>query len=112
MNQSKNHFQKGVLILVIAMLFTIPSLQLYSAIGSYQTTSQSIVANKNYDKKQGTGTPKSFWNKSTLVAGLVAGLLGIAVYASKRAYDNGKAKPTHHAFDANYAKHDFSQFDN
>ena len=48
MKQVNNYLKKGTLILAIIMLLAIPNLPVYSSIGSYQTSSSAITANKNY----------------------------------------------------------------
>ena len=45
-----NNLKKGVLILVAGMLLVIPSLNVYSSIGSYQSSSSAIVVNVDYKK--------------------------------------------------------------
>ena len=51
MYQSNNYFKNGALVLVVVMLITVPNLNVYSSIGSYQVYSQAISANTNYKKK-------------------------------------------------------------
>ena len=48
MKQTNEYLKKGTLILAIIMLLAIPNLPVYSSIGSYQTSSSAITANKNY----------------------------------------------------------------
>ena len=45
-----NNLKKRVLILVAGMLLAIPSLNVYSSIGSYKTSSSAIVVNVDYKK--------------------------------------------------------------
>ena len=44
----KVSLQKSLVVLVVAMLLAIPNMQVYSFIGSYQTSSQAIKANNRY----------------------------------------------------------------
>ena len=46
MKKSKNYFQKSAIILSAFMLLTIPNLNVYSSIGSYQKASKAIMVNK------------------------------------------------------------------
>ena len=48
MKQVNNYLKNGALIFVVFMLLAIPNLHVYSTIGSYQTSSSAITANKNY----------------------------------------------------------------
>ena len=48
MEQVNNYLKKGALILVVVMLLVIPSLHVYSSIGSHQIVSSAITANKNH----------------------------------------------------------------
>ena len=117
MNHLSNHFQKGILFLIVIMLLGIPSIRVYSLVGNYQDHSMAISANNNLDPHK---------NKDRLyypgVAGTaVAGVLLIVCIASILASiaiivnDNGCGLEYHsknQIIHANYEKHDFSEFDN
>ena len=49
MKKINNYLKKGIISFVpIIMLLVIPNLDVYSSIGSYQSASRAITANKNY----------------------------------------------------------------
>ena len=118
-----NYFQKGMPILSLVMLLTIPNLYVYSVIGSYQTDSQTISVNVNYLERMDR---QGINNLHCLSSGTVDNLLYeseeviLGVIIDKKAlqeltdYINNnstsgqalslKTKP--------YAKYDFSGFDN
>ena len=117
------YFQKRAIVLVGAMLLTITNLNVYSSVGSYQTNSQAIDANANYKKgiyltRKYTNVPASVWadlvqhvtdlpiDDSThvyLIIGL-DGKLCLNIDASSNSFLSFKNK--------DYAKYDFSGFDN
>ena len=115
MNHLNNYFQKGAIIFVIVMLITIPNLHVCSSIGSYQTSSPAIMANKYF---QFDHLPHEFSLSlgmaavlltvgAVLVASIVSGALLGATVAS-----NNARLPQLNYFDEAYAKYDFSGFDN
>ena len=117
MKKSINFFQKGVIILVATMLLTIPSLRVYSFVGSYQLSSQAINANNYYN----IHTEKDFFNLPAVIA--VTATIGILVASavvsvSISQLDNDYApfiiNPVleHNSLNENYTKNDFSKFDN
>ena len=77
----KNNFSKnGIIALILAMLFVVPNLNVYSSLGAYTTKSQGLRANNNPNKKKRIGPPQnSFW----------LNILANAVYdAGKYAYNH------------------------
>ena len=117
----KNNIQRGIIVLIIAMLIAIPNLRVYSFVGNYKTSSSAITAN-NYYRKYSTRVEKP----SVLVTGMgslaivasaisVAFILSgtIAVAVANAIMDDG-IQPNDSIIknDQNYAKYDFSQFDN
>ena len=125
MKKLNHYFQKIslksiALILVATMLLTIPRMNVYSVIGSYQRTSMAITASNNFqlhkfgDKK--TLIVPSFLEVLEAAFFVVIGLLGIvgiSAGAVAIAVDQCKGKqhpiyPNH----INYSKYNFSQFDN
>ena len=124
MNHSNNHFQKGIVILVVTMLLAIPNMRVYSAIGGYQSSSTAIMANNFYKHSCLTKNIRPVSLAASIVfafaiAGSVAGaaLLGagvgsIGTVVAMKAAGIGTFSLGSKNLDAHYAKHDFSQFDN
>ena len=108
-------------ILAVAMFLVIPNLHVYSAIGSYQTLSQAIIANNNY-KKSSARIEKS----SALIGGggLLVGTFAVIIGMATVAVVSGTAALALAAVgtiqpnsvfiknDQNYDRRNFSQFDN
>ena len=118
MNHSNNYFQKGVIILVATMLLTIPSLRVYSSVGSYQLSSQAVNANNYYNIH---AEKKGFRNIPALLSiALTGGIVIVSVAASVSVsqldddYGDFIITPAlePNPINKNYAKHDFSEFDN
>ena len=121
MKQTNEYLKKGTLILAIIMLLAIPNLPVYSSIGSYQTSSSAITANKNY-------IPFAAANGTTI--DMIADLLtnssiSLRLAHSTDLYSNAierimanEANQAHGHPSASkpisktYAKYDFSSFDN
>ena len=99
MKQSNNYFQKIALALVASILVLIPNLHVYSSVGSYQRFSSVITANANYKKH-----PCSYYYSS--VIGHYIGLYAMITDDSNCGY------PVLSFKNKNYAKYDFSGFDN
>ena len=119
MKHSNNYFQKGIIVLVIAMLLTIPNIRVYSAIGSYQTSSPAITANnKKHPNTEGMmigldaiAFAIGIICVASAVGFLVAGL-GIEEFVHISVSVGGKATERPDLVIKNYHKYDFSQFDN
>ena len=132
MNHLSNYFQRGAVILLVAiMLLTIPNMNVYSSIGSFQTTSTALTANQSQKLYSSTndrpfiviGIP------SILMAVGAIGVLGAAVgmsVASGRSatqvatditslgffgIDGGSSLQSNNP-SADDEKHNFSKFDN
>ena len=108
-----NHVQKGAIILVTAMLLSAPNLYVYSSVGNYQTSSSAITANNYYPKLTHGVEKPSFPGLIDMVAfgGIIIGVMGVAVIASSR-FTSIQPTFLYIVIDDNYAKHDFSEFDN
>ena len=108
MYQLKNHFlQKVAIALVVAMCLAIPNLNVYSFFGNYGTASQSISINESHVQYRAIRQKKGI-SKAAKGLGVLSGLWGIIAYVS-----TGNKLQTNYALaDSNYAKYDFSQFDN
>ena len=122
MKKLNHYFQKTslksiALILVATMLLTIPSMNVYSVIGSYQRTSMAITASNNFQLHKFGDKKKlivpAFLEVAFLaligafaVVGISAGAVAIAVDQCK-----GKQHPIYPDH-INYSKYNFSQFDN
>ena len=119
-----NHFQKGISILIVFMLLAIPNIHIYSEIGSYQTSSSAITANKIYTEKRLSSIEKHdlyeeqvthypeicFPGKGAINERLVHEAIQKAIQDLQNNHST-----TNHALsfkNKNYAKYDFSGFDN
>ena len=123
MKKSINFFQKGVISLVVFMFFTIPSMDVYSSIGNYKSSSLAITANKNYERYIGEKKRINYIAAACLATGAIvlsAVLVGYSVAAISSNLE-GNDIETHGAkvstvsmntFEKNYLRHDFSKFDN
>ena len=108
-----NYLKKGVLVIVAFMLLTIPNMNVYSFIGSYQNSSPAITANTKHKR---TYIKDRLFFETALsigsILGVVVGLIiGGVVYAVVTE-DIGKSNLPPNRIDKNYMKYDFSQFDN
>jgi hypothetical protein len=108
----KKTSRNGVLVLIAVMILTIPNMPVYSAVGSYQSNSMALAANKNYNATA-MASDKVIWPALLLVA---AGL-GLAVVGAVGVIDgwnsiHAKLRKTSSDFEKNYDKYDFSRFDN
>lgn len=110
MNTFKKNSRKGVLLLVLTMLLTIPNLQVYSAVGSYNTSTLALSANQDYPISSGAKGKGAI----PAILGVLAGV-GLFVVGSVGFYDGWSS---HHSdktlainFEENYDSNDFSKFD-
>ena len=116
MKQVNNYLKNGVLILVAGMLLAIPSLNVYSSIGSYQSSSSAIVVNVDYKKHshvigKALLAPFDLYGMSKEEFMELAAILAdqdtpIANISTTCGYHPLSLKTK------NYAKYDFSGFDN
>ena len=111
MNHLNNHFQKGIIILVIAILI-ISSMHTYSSVGSYQTVSSwAIKANENHELQK--ILPKKSYLLFTAPALAFELFTSLAILAVGVVLASGLTTPNDKpVFNKNYEKYDFSQFDN
>ena len=125
MNHSNNYFKKGVIILVATMLLTIPSLRVYSSVGSYQLSSQAVDANNYYNIHT---EKKGFRNLPAVAAVALTGAIIMVSIAASASVSQLQQSQSHmddsygdfiinpalepNPLNENYAKHDFSEFDN
>ena len=112
MNHSNNYFQKGMLILVAAILLTIANMRAYSYFGNYQILSSAITANDDYKPKKYSSERKTliFMANCTefiLIASVILGVLGVVAVATAKSSNNDIT-----SYNENYTKNDFSKFDN
>ena len=109
MNYSNNYFQKGIVILVATTLLTIPNLQVFSSIGSYQTSSRAITVNNSYHDH----SLNPLKDKPFMLSICVSSLIDLAVISYSVATFVVNSGNVQTGFpDENYAKYDFSKFDN
>ena len=110
------YFQKRAIVLVGAMLLTITNLNVYSSVGSYQMHSQAIDANAGYRK----GIYPTRNVPTYLLADLVQNyVIDLPTYNAMpiEAYyflfdDSTASSNSFLSIEKNYAKYDFSGFDN
>ena len=112
MNQLNNYFKNGALILAVVMLITIPNMHVYSSIGSYQiVSSAAIVANKVHQP-----FPVSDYANITDLGGIFAISSEAVEYGIAHGLLSDPSSygyyPTRGSISKNYAKYDFSGFDN
>ena len=124
MNHFKNHLKKGTITLVIAMLLTIPNMQVYSFIGSYKISSMAITANELYKSSRlaadpisvsllaaiGTAVAIAMSVGFSALIGAGVGAIGTTVVAMKAS--KGTLPLISKYDEKDYQKHDFSKFDN
>ena len=108
------YLQKGIIVLVIAMLLTIPNMHMYSFVGSYQTLSPALTANTNYKFSHSIEKPEfPAFGIITLFGVVIAS--GIALISVALDDDHSIfATPTlpSKIIDENHVEYNFSQFDN
>ena len=130
MKHSNNYFQKGIIVLVVAMLLTIPNMRVYSTVGSYQTLSPAITANTDYKFSHSIEKPNAaLFAGNVAVASSVLGIAGAAALAMAIGGDEALLSALAGLFSfchndiftkemsivnsgENYTKYDFSKFDN
>ena len=112
--KSLNYFQKKAFVLVVSLLLVIPNLCVYSLVGNYQRSSLAISINTN--KKL---FHTSFQNAKRIDAGMPATmveafLVATRAYFAEQGLGNSSTSGDHPlSFKTkNYAKYDFSGFDN
>ena len=114
MNYLNNYFQKGIIVLVVAMLLTITNMRVYSAIGSYQISSPAItVNNKKHSNTIGmmVGFPDAIaFGIGVICVVLAVGFLAIGRFANIDIGEEGLDRSD--LVIKNYHEYDFSQFDN
>ena len=109
-----NYFKNGALILVVVMLITIPNLNVYSSIGSYQIVSSAITANKKHMLLEAKDNHNSVLEDIASLSGIAAlpcEVMALVMEDHARAWNRGVYYPKKHNTKP-YAKYDFSGFDN
>ena len=119
--KTSNYFQKVksknfTFLIIIAMLLTITNLNVYSSVGSYQTHSQAIDANAGYIKGIYPTRNVPTYLLADLVQNYVTDFPTINA-APIEAYDflsyySTASSNYFLSLEKNYAKYDFSGFDN
>ena len=117
-NQLKNHFQKGIIILVATLLLAIPNTRIHSFIGSYQTSSIALTANDGYEKSlleekniSALGLGLGLGLGAIIAVGFVA-LVVIGVISESTDSIFPESIPSKIVDQMGYKKYDFSKFDN
>ena len=117
MNQLNNYFKNGALILAVVMLLAIPNLHVYSSIGSYKIASSAIAANRVHQ----SFAVNDYANIITEIGGIFAISREVVEYgiahgllSDPSSYDPSSYGyyTTRGSISKNYAKYDFSGFDN
>ena len=109
-NYLNYHFQKGIVVLVATMLLTIPNMKVYSSIGSYQTSSKAITVNNSYhDHSLNPLKDRPFFLLSICGSSLIDVAL-VGYFVAALVVNLGSVDTRFP--NENYAKYDFSQFDN
>ncbi|HYG00886.1 MAG TPA: hypothetical protein VD927_00515 [Chryseosolibacter sp.] len=106
----KKFFQKGILMVVLAMVLTVPNLKLY-AYGQYQQKSAALEANANQTMAVAEGD--AFWPAVLAVA---AGV-GLAVVFAVGVVDgwnsiHAESVALATVLESKYDSNDFSKYDN
>lgn len=106
----KKFFQKGILMVVLAMVLTIPNLKLY-AYGQYQQHSAALEAHSN--QEMAVAQQEAFWPAVLAVA---AGV-GLAVVFAVGVVDgwnsiHAESVALATVVESNYDSDDFSKYDN
>ena len=119
MNYLRNHFQRrAVIFLVAIMLLTILNMSVYSSIGSFQITSTALAANNRQESF--LNSEKKPLNLPGVVAfSAIGAVLVVALFVADEVTEDiaimelsGLVEPALAYKNKNYAKHDFSKFDN
>ena len=114
MNLLNNHFQKA-LVFIIVLLIIISNMRTYSVVGNYQTVSSwAIKANENHELQK-ISPKKSYLIFAAHAYALGFDLVILTVFAVGVVLATGLTMPNDkplNYFNKNYAKHDFSKFDN
>ena len=111
MKQSNNYFQVEplktmALLLVAAMLLIIPNMNIYSSVSSYQTSSPSLSANTNYKKRLQNKEEHFIFMQP------IEGYIEMIREALGNFFDSNCGYSVLSFKNKNYAKYDFSGFDN
>ena len=117
MYQLNSYLKKAsLLVLAVLMFIAIPNLEVYPSIGSYQTGSTAITANKRYqpikiNNANNIADVVVFQHTAALPAEQVLDAIRGWARAIARDY-NGCLCPSSKDTAKNYTKYDFSGFDN
>ena len=108
MYKLNKQIKTGTLIFIIAMSLIMSNMNFQSIIGSYQTSSQAITANNNYNK-----SPIKDRSNTSVAReqGVALAVLGIAIVAAF-VIGVGVVQTPPVIINKDYAKYNFSQFDN
>ena len=113
-----NYFKKVIVVFVVVILLTTYNMNVYSSIGSYQIKSQAITANTFYKKDLHS---YCFTERQAIFDDSMAEILKSQAEYTKKAlqeladYINNNSTSRTHPLSfktKNYAKYDFSGFDN
>lgn len=100
--------QKLFLLLAGLMLAILPSVNVYSAVGDYQTSSDALTANTLYDK--GTESELAAWPLA-VAAGVGLGVVFV-VGVVDGWNSHHKSIMSNESLDTGYDQGDFTEFDN
>ena len=82
---------------------------MYSFVGSYQTSSVAIVASNTYEPSHSEG--KAIYLEAAIL-GIILGVAMVGGFITAVVLGVQKGSIANNNIDANYAKYDFSKFDN
>lgn len=74
MNKLRKFPQKVFLVLVAIMLSVLPNINVYSSVGTYNTSSDALVANTEYDADAGMKTVAN-WRLAALGLSFALGVI-------------------------------------
>ena len=111
MKHPKNYFQKVAVILVVSMLLAVPNLRVYSSVGSYQHYSMAITVSNNNECFSAVKGRTTWGTIVAVYIGIVA-VVSVAGAVAAAVTVHGKSYSSYKNVNSNYAKYDFSEFDN
>lgn len=109
----KSFLKKGILFVVTIMLLTIPNLPVYSAVGSYSTSSPGLTINSEESANDTLAKKVGWWVVAAEMISLAYGAGYVLGTLAHHAYHGMDGHPKDLALvTLEYNSSDFSQFDN
>ena len=110
MKYPNNYFQKVAVILVVSMLLAVLNLRVYSSVGSYQHYSMAITVSNNNECF--SAVKERTWLTIVAVYMGIITVVSVAGAVAAAVTVHGKSSSSYKNVTSNYAKYDFSEFDN